>query len=166
MTKDNIVLIGMPGCGKSTLGPMLANRLGKNFLDTDELIKSRQKKEPREIVNEHGLEEFLKIQEKLVLELNVRNYVIATGGSIIYSNKAMEHLGKEGIVVYIEVPFKEIEGRLDKGRRLARNKNQNLCELYAERVPLYRKYADIIINCSNRNMDEIIHEIKDRLAVN
>ena len=121
----NIVLIGMPSSGKTTVGKPLSKKMGMGFVDTDKLILDREKKPLRDIVIEDGLDKFLSIQEKIVLDLNVENHVISTGGSIVYNEKAMEHLKKFGFIVYLKLGIDELEKRITTERRFARNKEQS-----------------------------------------
>jgi shikimate kinase len=161
--KKNIVLIGMPSSGKSTVGPFLAKNLNMGFLDTDFIIKTMHKKSLKDIINHYGLEKFLEIQESTVLELNIQNYVIATGGSIVYNTAAMKHLKNSGKVVFLHLPLTEIIKRLKPGRRFARNKKQSLFDIYNERLPLYKKYADIIISCLGKDVEKIVSEIRAQI---
>jgi shikimate kinase len=156
---ENIILIGMPNSGKSTLGKILAERLEMSFIDTDQLIKDKIKKNLRDIVNEDGLEKFLEIQENILLNLKLNGFVISTGGSVIYADAGMRHLKKNGKVVFLNIPFEEVEKRSLEGRRFARAEGQSVREMYDERQPLYRKYADIEINCGSFSIDNLISEI-------
>ncbi len=161
MKKSNIVLTGMPSSGKSTVGKCLAKKLGMNFMDTDAVILEKTNRPLKEIVAEEGLDAFLRIQEETVLGLKLDNHVIATGGSVVYSEASMSHLGENGFIVFLKAPLEEIESRVDPSRRLARNSGKSLRDLYFERMPLYEKYADIVIDCKGRNVDEIAHEIAE-----
>lgn len=158
----NIVLIGMPSSGKSTIGKPLSKDLGMDFIDTDALIFESEKRALKDIVNEDGLQKFLKIQEKIILEIDAKNHVISTGGSVIYNSMAMEHLRKEGFIVFLDVKLDEINNRLESGRRFARNSNQSFEDLYKERLPLYQKYANITIDCANKDVDMLVKEIKEQ----
>lgn len=164
MDKKNIVLIGMPSSGKSTVGKILAQAVGFLFIDTDEVILEKEKRPLRDIVNTEGLAAFLRIQEEAVLGLDLEGYVIATGGSVIYGEASMLHLKEKGLVVYLETAFAEVEGRLEQGRRFARNAGQSMAEVYREREPLYKKYADTLVVCSGKTPEEIASEIYKRLA--
>lgn len=155
----NIVLIGMPGAGKSTVGPMLAAKTKMDFIDTDTVIKYKTGKELGDIVGSLGYEEFFKIQEEAVLSIYPVNSVIATGGSVVKSEASMLHLKNDGVVIYLKHDFNEIENRLSPGRKLARASGRSLYDLYKERVPLYEKYADISIDCSNNEADAVVDEI-------
>ncbi len=155
----NIVLIGMPSSGKTTVGKPLSKKMGMGFVDTDQLILDREKKPLRDIVIEDGLDKFLSIQEKIVLDLNVENHVISTGGSIVYNEKAMEHLKKFGFIVYLKLGIDELEKRITTERRFARNKEQSFLDIYNERTPLYEKYANVVIECDGKKVDTIVNEI-------
>lgn len=161
----NIVLIGMPGAGKSTAGVLLAKALGKPFVDTDILIQQEEKRKLHEIIEKHGIKHFLHIEEKHILALEVSDCVIATGGSVIYSKKAIEHLKKQGLLVYLQLSLEEIENRLKDitTRGIAMEKGHSLGELYIERKPLYEEHADITIRCSGLNMEEVVEEIIERV---
>lgn len=163
--KRNIVLIGMPGAGKSTVGVVLAKRLGLVFVDSDLVIQERQGMLLHEIIEKKGLDAFLRIEEEINASLDVSGAVIATGGSVIYGEKAMVHLKQIGTVVYLQLPFATIAERLGdlNERGVALQDGQSLRSLYEERVPLYEKYADIVIPCENKMLREIVVEIAKRL---
>ena len=141
----NIVLIGMPGSGKSTVGVLLAKALGCLFTDVDLLISHRAKKPLQRILDEDGLEAFLALEEEVGSRLRAENTVIATGGSMVLSDKAMRHLKTLGTVVYIDVPFEEIERRVTniKTRGIVFHPNETLADVYRERKPLYERWADL-----------------------
>jgi shikimate kinase len=162
---NNIILIGMPSSGKSTVGPLLAKKLGMGFLDTDLLIKNRENMNLRDIINKRGLKEFLEIQECAAMGLDVENHVIATGGSIVYNTGAMEFLRGKGMVIYLQLGFEELEKRVSPSRRFARNMEQSFKDLYNERIPLYCKFADIIINCSGKDENMIANEIASSAGI-
>lgn len=158
---SNLILIGMPGAGKSTLGVLLARRLGHAFLDTDLLIQEQQgKRVLQEVVNEMGQDAFRTYEEELCASLDVTRTVIATGGSVVYFPRAMKRLKQLGPVVWLDVPFPEIEKRvaLFPDRGLAIRPGQTLADLHAERAPLYEQYADIRIDCGHRSPAEIVQE--------
>lgn len=163
----NIVLIGMPSAGKSTVGVILAKNLGMSFLDTDVLIQTRQGRLLQDILNNDGIEAFLKIEEKSILSLKVQNTVIATGGSAVYSEKAMKHIKKEAIVVYIHINMETVLKRLNnlKTRGVVLSRGQRLEDIYMQRQPLYHKYADIKIDCSEYTIDSTIEAILENLDV-
>jgi shikimate kinase len=165
MEADNIVLIGMPGAGKSTIGIVLAKTLKKPFLDTDLLIQQREDELLQDIINKKGIAAFLKIEEEVVAGLNVKNHVIATGGSVVYSPLAMGALKEAGTLVYLPLAFEEIQKRIRNitTRGIAMNQGQSLKNLYHERLPLYEKYADIIVDCAGLRDEQVIAEIKNKL---
>ena len=162
MKRDNIVLIGMPGAGKSTVGVVLAKKLGFAFLDSDLVIQGREGKLLHEIIEERGVESFWAVEEEANMSIDARRCVIATGGSAIYGSRAMEHLGKTGVIVYLKLSCAEIARRLGdlNERGVTLREGQNLEMLYEERIPLYEKYADITIECENLSIREIVGEIK------
>lgn len=161
----NIVLIGMPGAGKSTVGVILAKAQKKRFVDTDLVIQEETGRHLQEILDADGPAAFRKLEEETVLSHTFRNTVIATGGSVVLGEKAMEHLKKGGVVVYLEVPFAEIEKRLRNitTRGIVLEKGQSLRDIYNERVPLYRRYADITINCSGYDFERVVAKILERV---
>jgi len=160
-TKSNIVLIGMPGAGKSTVGVLLAKALGRYFLDTDIYIQAIEEKELQEIIDEKGLQEFCRIEESHIICIDIKSAVIATGGSAVYSEKAMQHLAQDGTIVHLDLPFSEIERRVTNlyTRGVMMAKGQTLRGLYEKREPLYKKYAEITIKCSGKRHEEIVEEI-------
>lgn len=157
----NIILIGMPGAGKSTVGVVLAKRLGYNFVDSDLVIQERHGKLLHELISAHGIEGFWKIENDVNASLQCEKAVIATGGSAIYGTEAMEHLRSIGTVFYLQLPFEEIEERLGdlNARGVTLQPGQTLRDLYAERVPLYEKYAHRTIDCSGKTLRDIVQEI-------
>lgn len=164
--KNNIILIGMPGCGKSTVGVVLAKALGFRFTDTDLLICEKQGKKLQQILDEQGIEAFLKIEAKTGEELNCSNTVIATGGSMVMNAVAMEHLKDIGHVVYIQVPFQTLKQRIKnmKTRGIVFGKNETLEDIYRIRTPLYKKYADITVNIERQELEDTVHAIVQKLA--
>ena len=159
--KNNIVLIGMPGAGKSTVGVVLAKVAGHKFVDSDLVIQETTGKLLHELITEHGMEGFLEIENKINAELDVTKAIIATGGSVIYGEEAMEHLKEIGLVVYLKLSLESIADRLGdlKQRGVALKEGWGLKELYEERVPLYEKYADLVIDCEQKSIREITEEI-------
>lgn len=158
----NIVLIGMPACGKSVTGVVLAKTLNKQFIDTDLLIQEVAGKGLQDVINEDGIDKFKELEEKVLSELEAENAVISTGGSAIYYDGAMQHLKENGTVVYIKANLKTIKSRLRniKTRGVAMGKGQTLDDLYKQRVPLYEKYADItVITDNKRNMEDTVADI-------
>jgi shikimate kinase len=165
----NIILIGMPSAGKSTVGVIVAKHRGMSFVDTDVVIQTEQGRLLQDILNIDGTEAFLKIEESAILSLTCSNTVIATGGSVVYSRKAMEHLKKNGRVIYLSIDMDTINKRLKnlKTRGVVLGPGQSLEDIYHKRKPLYEKYADTIIDCSGISIDstvERIHEIMDSLS--
>ena len=154
----NIVLIGMPGCGKSTVGVLLAKAMQFGFVDCDLLIQKHCGMSLQNIIDTKGLDCFLKEEENTLLTVDDDNCVIATGGSAVYSQKAMEHLKKSGVVVYLSLPLEDLEGRLTniKTRGVAMTKGSTVADLYSERCPLYEKYADITINTHGLDIEETV----------
>ena len=157
----NIVLIGMPGAGKSTVGVVLAKNMGMSFMDSDLVIQEQEGKKLHEIIEECGSDGFLKVEERIDASLNPTNTVIATGGSVVYGAKEIEHLREIGTVCYLKLSYKSIRDRLgDLAQRGVVLKNgQTLLDLYEERTPLYEKYAQITIDCENKNIREVVGEI-------
>lgn len=140
----NVILIGMPASGKSTLGELLANELGMPFLDTDDLIRQREGRSLQTLLDQEGMERFLQLEEAAVLSLHTQHTVVATGGSVVYSRRAMEHLKSQGICVYLQLSLAAIQQRLQDldTRGVAIAQGQSLEELYQARVPLYEAWAD------------------------
>ncbi len=164
---NNIILIGMPGSGKSTVGVILAKEMGYKFVDTDILICERENTTLQNIINTRGVPQLLKIEGIVGEELHTKKTVISTGGSMVFSKKAMDNLTKDSICVYLDVPLKEIKRRVKNvaTRGIAMEKGDTLDTLYVKRTPKYREYADITINVKPRGkiedvVDEIIKNIK------
>lgn len=155
---ENIVLIGMPGVGKSTAGVVLAKVLGYRFIDADLVIQEQEKRLLHEIISQDGTEKFLEIENRVNANIQTDRTVIATGGSVVYGTEAMEHLKSIGTVVYLRLSYEILEKRLDniKGRGVVLKDRQTLKELYEERSPLYEKYADIIIEEEDLSVEETI----------
>lgn len=162
----NIVLIGMPGAGKSTIGVILAKVLGYRFLDADLLIQEQEKRLLSEIIASEGLEGFIAIENQVNGDIIADTSVIATGGSVIYGPEAMGHLREIGFVVYIKLSYETIEKRLGniKQRGVVLKKGQNLRSLYNERCPLYEKYAHIIVDGEGLNTEELMEFISTKVS--
>jgi len=157
----NIILIGMPGSGKSTVGVILAKRTARDFIDTDVLIQTAQGKSLQEIVDTEGHMALRQIEENLLLDLHCVNTVIATGGSAVYSDGAMTHLKSNGVVMFLNVNLPTLESRIDDldTRGLAKRPDQSFAELYEERLPLYKKYADTAIDCRDLTQEKVCARI-------
>lgn len=161
----NIVLIGMPGAGKSTLGVLLAKALGMDFLDTDVLIQNLTKRKLSDIIKYDGIEIFTIIENEFLYDIETEGTVISTGGSAVYCEEGMESLKENGIVVYIKLPYKEIENRISdiKTRGIAMSDDETLLDVYNKRIPLYEKYADIIFEAEGKNIEQSVKEICELL---
>ena len=157
----NIVLIGMPGAGKSTVGVLLAKTLGMVFIDTDLEIQAREKRLLSKIIEGDGLEGFLKIEEQTALSCFPINAVIATGGSMVYSAKAMHHLKEKAVTCYLKLDYKTLEGRIRNitTRGIVMKPHQTLEGIYMERLLLYEAYADITIDCIGLNTEDLVGAI-------
>lgn len=162
---NNIILIGMPGCGKSTVGIVLAKIIGYEFIDADLVIQREQNLLLPEIIERYGVEEFKRIENKINSAINVNRTVIATGGSVIYGDEAMTHYKSIGTVVYIKLSCYIIEERVGdlSQRGVAANYGQTISDIYRERTPLYEKYADITIEANGLGIEAIAKLIKKRI---
>ncbi len=160
--KDNIVLIGMPSCGKSTIGVVLAKVLGYQFVDSDLVIQERTGLLLYEIIDSRGVDGFNRIENEINASLNYHKAVIATGGSVIYGKEAMEHLKSIGTVVYIELPISELRERIGDfaQRGVSIRVGQSFGELYEERKPLYETYADIVVHAQHMSIREVVSVIR------
>lgn len=166
----NIVLIGMPGSGKSTLGVLLAKAIGYSFIDTDLIISRKADMPLQQILNEKGLDYFLEVEQEVGESLECDYTVIATGGSMVLSDNAMRHLAENGIVLYIDVPLDEIKRRVTniRTRGIAFHKGETLDDVFDKRVPLYEKYADISVVFENAadiesTVDKMVEKLKEIL---
>lgn len=157
----NIILIGMPGSGKSTVGVVLAKRLGYQFVDSDLVIQEKTGKLLYQLIEELGEAGFLELENEINAGLQAKRAVIATGGSAVYGKEAMAHFKEMGKVVYLSLPYKELRERLGDlhKRGVVLREGYTLKELYEERVPLYEKYADLVIDCSGRDIRSVMEEI-------
>ena len=161
----NIVLIGMPGAGKSTMGVILAKALRKKFVDTDLAIQERTGRLLQEIIDTNGPGAFKKIEEETILSHTFHNTVIATGGSVVFSEKAMQHHKSGGAIIYLAISFDEMKRRLRNitTRGIVLVKGESLRGMYDERVPLYEKYADITIDCENEDFEDSVAKVMEEL---
>ena len=157
----NIVLIGMSGAGKSTLGVLAAKALGMDFIDTDIVIQQQEGRLLQDIIDNDGIDRFLEIEQEAVSKLKLNNCVIATGGSVVYSEKAMNALRQDSLIIYIHAEFEEISRRLTniKTRGIVMKKGNTLREVYEERLPLYLRYSDKTIDCTNKDIEDCVGEI-------
>jgi shikimate kinase len=161
----NIVIIGMPGAGKSTMGVILTKTLGRNFTDTDIMAQENTGRLLQEIIDEDGTDAFLKNEEKTILSLHCHHAVIATGGSVVFSEKAMEHLKKDGVVLYLKISFEEMVRRLNTitTRGIVLVAGQSLRDMYNQRVTLYEKFADLTIDYSDGDFENCIGNVRNKL---
>jgi len=159
--EPNIVLIGMPAVGKSTVGVLLAKRAGFAFLDTDIHIQTREGRSLQQIIQEEGIDRFKAIEEHHIRSLTCTSHVIATGGSVVYSPAAMEHLKSSGIVVFLDLPLGPLKSRLKDidGRGVLRMPGQTIEMLYQERLPLYHRHRNITIACDGLTPDRVVRRI-------
>ena len=158
---DNIILIGMPGSGKSTCGVLAAKALLKNFFDTDLLLQNIEGKRLQDIINENGIDYFNEAEENAILSLDIRGTVIATGGSVVYSEKSMEHLKKLGRVIYLHLDYDTMADRIKNitTRGVVLKEGHTLLDMYNERLSLYEKYADETIICDNLSVEDVVTSI-------
>lgn len=165
--KSNVVLIGMPGAGKSTLGIVLAKILAKDFVDADIVIQSQMDKTLQTIIDAMGPEGFIQIENEILSDIDAENSVIATGGSAVYSDEAMQHLRSIGTVVYLKISYDSLVGRLgdlqERGVVLKGGVSMSLRDLYDEREPLYEKYADITVNIDDLNITAAARKVASAL---
>ncbi len=163
--KSNIVLIGMPGCGKSTIGRLLAKKLGKKAVDADRLIEEREGMKLQEIIDAKGNDYFSKLEEDVLSSIECEDHIISPGGSVCYYPKAMEHLGRIAELVYIEVSCRELRRRIRnmQTRGIVFKPNQSFEDLYKERTPLYKKYAGHIINTTGLSPKEATQRLLELL---
>lgn len=163
---DNIILIGMPGAGKSTVGVLAAKALGYAFLDTDLLLQARQGMLLQNILNTRGIDAFLSAEEAAIREVFCGKTVIATGGSVVCEPSAMAHLKSLGKIVWLRVPFSELSRRLSNisTRGIALGPGETFKDLYQSRSPLYQKYAEITVDASGQHLEETVAMLLRELA--
>jgi len=159
-TKENITLIGMPAVGKTTVGNLLAQKIGFDFLDTDDLIQSKEQKTLSQIISEKGLDRFLQIEEAHIVSIACTNHVIATGGSVVYRPKAMEHLSANSTIIYLSIDLDKLLTRLldTYSRGVAISRGKSIEDLYKERTPLYDTYYDIKIDCDAMTPEQVLEK--------
>ncbi len=164
--KSNIVLIGMPGSGKSTVGIILAKMTSKNFIDTDILIQLKEGRSLQDIVDTDGHMVLRKIEEDVLLSVNCKDHVIATGGSAAYSSSAMSHLKKDGIVIFLNASMDTLQARIHnyETRGLAKRPDQTFADLFNERSALYLRNADIIIQSDELTQEDVCLRILKELG--
>ncbi len=157
----NITLIGMPSSGKSTIGIVLAKRLGYSYIDADLLIQEQEKRLLKTIIAQEGIDGFMQIESQVNCNIEAKNTIISPGGSVIYAPKAMQHFKDIGIILYLKVSFEEIAKRIGnpKERGVVLKEGMTIKDLYDERTVLYEKYADIIIDENNLSISEILEKI-------
>ena len=162
---SNIVLIGMPGCGKSTIGVILAKTLGIGFVDTDLIIQQRENRLLQDIIDSDGIEAFLDFEAEAVKTVSCDNTVIATGGSVVYREDAINHLKNNGKIFYLDVPLFEIKKRLNNinTRGVAAKKNDSVENIFIEREPLYKKYADVVVDLKDCTVEEAVKKICEKI---
>ena len=167
--KSNIVLIGIPGAGKSTLGVVLAKILGMDFVDGDILIQNQAGNTLQKIIDAQGVDGFLQVENDVLAAVDVQNTVISTGGSAIYSDEAMRHLTEIGTVVYLDVSLEELRSRLgslhERGVVMRKGVSMSLDEIFEERGPLYRKYAEVTLQTDGLTVREATRKLVDALSV-
>lgn len=163
---SNIILIGMPGVGKSTVGVVLAKKLGYQYVDSDLIIQEKEKRLLHEIIEQEGIDGFIEIEDRINAQIDIKNTVLATGGSAVYGEKAMKHFAECGTVVYLSLPYEELCDRLGdlNERGVVIQNGQSLLDLYQERVPLYEKYSMITVDCHHKQIREIVNEITKCMA--
>lgn len=163
MDKRNIVLIGMPGSGKSTCGVIAAKVMLKNFFDTDLLLQGLEQSRLQDLIDDKGTDYFYAAEEKAVCSLQLEAAVIATGGSVIYSEKAMRHLRSLGKVIYLHLSYETMLQRINNftTRGIVVKEGSTLKDMYDERLPLYQRYADAVIDCENSTVEETVKKITE-----
>ncbi|MHC4705956.1 MAG: shikimate kinase [Planctomycetota bacterium] len=164
-SERSIVLIGMCGVGKSTVGVLLAKALGRHFLDTDVYIQAVEDKTLQQIIDEAGIDAFCEIEQNHIMSIDLENAVIATGGSVVYSPPAMHHLARNGVIVHLDLDYKTIEKRITDlyTRGVVMAPGQTLQTLHESRQPLYKKYAQLTVDCAGKRHEQILDEIIAKL---
>ena len=160
MDKNNIILIGMPSCGKTTIGKILSESIHKDFIDTDHFLEKSVGLSPREMVIQHGEKFFLNKQEEILLASDFSNTVVSTGGSVVYSKKLMQKFSCCGFIVYLKNSVDELYKRLGSGRHIIGSTDNDFFKLYRQRDVLYTRYAHITLDCSNHNLVDIVKMLR------
>lgn len=165
--KTNILMIGMPGAGKSTVGVLLAKDMSMNFLDVDVYIQGHEGRRLQDIIDNDGIEIFKELEEKYLMDINVDKYVISTGGSAIYSEAGINHLKRTSVVIYLSINLETLKERLGdfSTRGVVIKPGQTFLDLYEERCKLYSAAADLILDCNGKTQDEIVAEIRNSLKI-
>ena len=163
---NNIILIGMPGCGKSTVGVVLAKVLGMDFIDSDLVIQKEMGAKLSQLIDQHGNAGFREIENRINAAMEAENSIIATGGSVVYGEDAMRHLKDIGTVVYLKLSYEAIEDRLGDlhARGVTIQPGWTLRDLYNERVPLYEKWADVTVDCEQLRLREVVAYISRHIG--
>ena len=163
--KTNLLMVGMPGAGKSTVGVLLAKDMSMNFLDVDVYIQGHEGRRLQDIIDNDGIDIFKELEEKYLMDINVDKYVISTGGSAIYSEKGINHLKETSVVIYLSINLETLKERLGdfSTRGVVIKPGQTFLDLYEERCKLYSAAADLVIDCNGKTQDEIVAEIRSSL---
>ena len=163
---NNIILIGMPGCGNSTVGVVLAKALGMDFIDSDLVIQKEMGAKLSQLIDQHGDAGFREIENRINAAMEAENSIIATGGSVVYGEDAMRHLKDIGTVVYLKLSYEAIEDRLGDlhARGVTIQPGWTLRDLYNERVPLYEKWADVTVDCEQLRLREVVAYISRHIG--
>jgi len=165
--KTNILLVGMPGAGKSTVGVLLAKDMSMNFLDVDVYIQGHESRRLQDIIDNDGIDTFKELEEKYLRDINVSSYTISTGGSAIYSKPGIDHLKQTSVVVYLSINLETLKERLGdfSTRGVVIKPGQTFLDLYEERCKLYTEAADLTLDCNGKSQDEIVAEIRSTLKI-
>ncbi len=164
--KTNLVMVGMPGAGKSTVGVLLAKDMSMNFLDVDVFIQGHEGRRLQDIIDNDGIDIFKELEEKYLKDINVNNFIVSTGGSAIYCKEGIDHLKETGVIIYLSINLDTLKERLGdfSTRGVVIKPGQTFLDLYEERCALYQKAADMVIDCNGKTQDEIVSEIRANLG--
>ena len=162
--KCNVVMVGMPGAGKSTIGVLLAKETSLDFIDVDVHMQGQEGRRLQDIIDTEGISFFKKMEDRYLSEMDVENMVVSTGGSAIYSKAGMTNLKKKGVVIFLKISIAELEARLGdfSTRGVVMREGQTFEDLFRERNALYSAEADLIIDCDGKGMEELVNEIVQR----